>query len=51
MIVSTISALGLQGKKHLLPFPWLIDFAASNHMIGSLTALHDVPKYDGEQHI
>ena len=26
-----VSALGLQGKTKLLPSPWLIDFAASNH--------------------
>jgi hypothetical protein len=51
MIVFALSAFGLQGKKHLLPSPWLIDSAASNHMIGSLAALHDVHKYDGEQHI
>ncbi len=51
MIISTLSALGLQGKKHLITSPWLIDSAASNHMIGNLTALHDVCKYDGEQHI
>ena len=51
MIVSALSALGLQGKKHLLPSPWLIDSAASNHMTDSLIALHNVRKYDGEQHI
>ena len=51
MIVSSLSALGLQGKKHLLPSPWLIDSAASNHMTGSPAALHNVCKYDGEQHI
>ncbi|KAJ0079888.1 hypothetical protein Patl1_24395 [Pistacia atlantica] len=51
MIISALSALGLQGKTHLLTSPWLIDSAASNHMTGSLTALQDVRKYDGEQHI
>ena len=51
MVISAFSALGLQGKNHLLTSPWLIDFAASNHMTGSPTALHDVRKYDGEQHI
>ena len=51
MIVSTLSALGLQGKKHILPSPWLIDSTASNHMTGSPIALHNVRKYDGEQHI
>ena len=51
MIVSALSALGLQGKKHHLPSPWLIESAASNHMTGSLVALHNVCKYDGEQHI
>jgi hypothetical protein len=51
MIVSALSALGLQGKKQLLPSPCLIDFATSNHMTGSSAALHDVCKYDGKQHI
>ena len=51
MIVSALSALGLQGKKHLLPSPWLIDSAASNHITGTPAALHNVRKYDGEQHI
>ncbi|KAJ0025637.1 hypothetical protein Pint_07648 [Pistacia integerrima] len=51
MIIYALSALGLQGKTHLLTSPWLIDSAASNHMSGSLTALQDVRKYDGEQHI
>ncbi|KAK0577730.1 hypothetical protein LWI29_037641 [Acer saccharum] len=51
MIVSALSALGLQGKKYLLSSPWLIDSAASNHMTGSPAALQDVRKYDGEQHI
>ncbi|KAK0586103.1 hypothetical protein LWI29_001019 [Acer saccharum] len=51
VIVYALSTLGLQGKKHLLPSPWLIDFAASNHMTCSLVALHDVCKYDGEQYI
>ncbi|KAA8547051.1 hypothetical protein F0562_003480 [Nyssa sinensis] len=47
MIISSLSALGLQGKKHLLTSPWLIDSVASNHITGSPTALHDVHKYDG----
>lgn len=51
MIISALSALGLQGKKHLITSPWLIDSATSNHMTGSLAALQDVRKYDGEQHI
>jgi hypothetical protein len=51
MIISTLSALGLQGKKHLLTSPCLIDYAASSHMTGSSVTLHDVCKYDGEQHI
>ncbi|KAJ0053502.1 hypothetical protein Pint_00159 [Pistacia integerrima] len=51
MIISALSALGLQGKAHLLTSPWLIDSAASNHMTGSLTALQDIRKYDGEHHI
>jgi hypothetical protein len=51
IIVSTLSALGLQGKKHLLTSPWLIDSTASNHMTGSPATLHDVRKYDGKQHI
>ena len=51
MVIFVLSTLGLQGKKHLLTFPWLIDYAASNHMTGSPTSLHDVCKYDGEQHI
>jgi hypothetical protein len=38
MIVSTLSA-GLQGKTQLLPSPWLIDSAASNHMNGNSEAL------------
>lgn len=51
MIISALSALGLQGKTHLLTSPWLIDSAASNHMTGSSAALQDVRKYDGQQHI
>jgi len=50
-IISTLSIIGLQGKKHLLTSPWLIDSAASNHMTSSPTALHDVRKYDDKQHI
>jgi hypothetical protein len=46
MIISAISALGLQGKKHLLTSPWLIDYVASNHMTSSSAALHDVRKYE-----
>ncbi|KAJ0103258.1 hypothetical protein Patl1_03682 [Pistacia atlantica] len=42
MIISALSALGLQGQTHLLTSPWLIDSAASNHTTGSLTALEDV---------
>ncbi|KAI9192606.1 hypothetical protein LWI28_025383 [Acer negundo] len=48
VIVFALSTLGFQGKKHLLPSPWLIDSTASNHMNGSLITLHDVHKYDGE---
>jgi hypothetical protein len=51
MIISALFALGLQGKKYLHTSPWLINSAASNHMTGSLAALQDVCKYDGEQHI
>ncbi|KAI9180922.1 hypothetical protein LWI28_009453 [Acer negundo] len=51
MIVSAISALGLQDKKYLLPSHWLIDSATSNHMTDSPTTLQDVRKHDGEQHI
>lgn len=51
MIVSALSALGLQGKTQLLPSSWLIDSAASNHMNGNSEALQDVCKYDGEQNI
>jgi hypothetical protein len=51
MIVSALSALGLQGKTKLLPSPWLIASAASNHMTGNSKALQDVRKYDGEQNI
>ncbi|KAL6330239.1 hypothetical protein AAG906_040161 [Vitis piasezkii] len=51
MIISALSALGLQGKKYLLTSPWLIDSAASNHMTGNPAALQDVRKYDGEQYI
>ncbi|KAJ0082875.1 hypothetical protein Patl1_11567 [Pistacia atlantica] len=32
MIISALSAFGLQGKTHLLTSPWLIDSVASNHM-------------------
>jgi hypothetical protein len=41
MIISALSTLGLQSKKNLLTSPWLIDSMASNHMTGSLAALHD----------
>jgi hypothetical protein len=48
MIIFFLFALGLQGKEYLLTSPWLIDFAASNHMTGSLEALQDVRTYDSE---
>ena len=48
MIIFALFALDLQSKKNLLTSPWLIDFVGSNHMIGSLAALQDVRKYDGE---
>jgi hypothetical protein len=51
MIIFALSALALQDKKHLLSSPWLIDFAASNHMTGGPAALHDVRKYDRKKHI
>jgi len=46
MIISALSALGLQGKPHFPTSPWLIDSAASNHMTGSPATLHD-----GKQHV
>jgi hypothetical protein len=51
MIVSALSALGLQGKTQLLPSPWLTDYAASNHMTDNSEAQQDVCNYDGEQNI
>ena len=51
MIISALSALDLQGKKHLLTSFWLIDSAASNRMTGSPAALQDVRKCGGKQHI
>jgi hypothetical protein len=51
MVISTLSALSLQGKKPLISSPTLIDSATSNHMTDSSAALHDVRKYDGKQHI
>lgn len=51
MIISALSALDLQGKPHFLTSPWLIDSATSNQMPSSPATLHDVCKYDGQQHI
>ena len=51
MIIFALSALGLQGKKYLLTYPWLINSVAFNHMTGSPATLQDVRKYDGQQHI
>lgn len=51
MIVSALYAFSLQGKSYFLTSPWLIDSTASNHMTRNLEALHNVHKYDGEQHI
>lgn len=51
MIISAFFALGLQGKGTQLPSFLFIDSSASNHMTGSLMGLHDIRKYEGDQHI
>ena len=44
MIISALSALGLQGNGFLSP-SWIIDSGASNHMTGSSNTLSNVRTY------
>ena len=51
MIISALSALGLQGNGFLSP-SWIIDSGASNHMTGSSNTTHsNVRTYTGSGHI
>lgn len=44
MIVSTLSALGLQGNDITSNF-WLVDFGASNHMTNPTSMLKNICEY------
>ena len=46
MIVLTLSAFGLTGKKKSLSKSWLFDLATSNHMTPSSKNLLNVKTYD-----
>ncbi|CAA3024119.1 Retrovirus-related Pol poly from transposon TNT 1-94 [Olea europaea subsp. europaea] len=50
MIVSTFSALGLQGKGQVVSSPWFVDSRVSNHMTSSSASLHNIRRYTGTQH-
>ncbi|KAJ0011031.1 hypothetical protein Pint_33410 [Pistacia integerrima] len=50
MIISALSALGLQGNGSLSP-SWIIDSGASNHMTSSSDILGNVRTYTGSTHI
>ncbi|KAK9138491.1 hypothetical protein Sjap_009085 [Stephania japonica] len=51
MILTTFSALELQGNSKPTTFPWIVDSGASNHMIGSTNLLHNIREYTGTQSI
>jgi hypothetical protein len=51
MVVSALSALGIQGKSSNVSRPWFLDSGASNHMTGSSKYLHNLHSYHGNQNI
>ena len=51
MIISTFSALGLQGKGDLPSSFWLVHFGASNHMTSSSDTFSNICTYHGATNI
>ena len=51
MVLSALSALGIQGKSNDISSPWFVDSGASNHMIGTSEHLKNVRTYNGTQNI
>jgi len=51
MVLSALSALGIQGKSHNISSPWFVDSGASNHMAGTSEHLTNVRTYNGTQNI
>ncbi|KAI5410558.1 hypothetical protein KIW84_055896 [Lathyrus oleraceus] len=51
MVLSALSALGIQGKSYNISRPWFLDSSASNHMTGSSEYLHNLQSYHGNQKI
>ncbi|KAK2402783.1 hypothetical protein QL285_052273 [Trifolium repens] len=51
MVLSALSALGIQGKSSNVSHPWFLDSGASNHMTGSSEYLHNLHSYHGNQKI
>ena len=51
MVLSALSALGIQGKSSNVSRPWFLDSGASNHMTGSSEYLNNLHSYHGNQKI
>ncbi|CAJ2628294.1 unnamed protein product [Trifolium pratense] len=51
MVLSALSALGIQGKSSNVSRPWFLDSGSSNHMTGSSEYLHNLHSYHGNQNI
>lgn len=51
IILSTLSALGIQDKSTSASTPWFVDSGTSNHMTGSLEHLLNSHAYKGTQNI
>ena len=51
MVLSALSALGIQGKSNDISSPWFVDSGASNHMTGALEHLNNIHTYNGTQNI
>ncbi|KAI5435480.1 hypothetical protein KIW84_022056, partial [Lathyrus oleraceus] len=51
MVLSALSALGIQGKSSNVSRPWFLDSGASNHMTGCSEYLHNLQSYQGNQKI
>ena len=51
MVLSALSALGIQGKSNDISSPWFVDSGASNHMTGTSEHLNNVGTYNDTQNI
>ncbi|KAK2354222.1 coiled-coil domain-containing protein [Trifolium repens] len=51
MVISALSALGIQSKSSNVSRPWFLDSGASNHMTDSSEYLHNLHSYHGNQKI